>query len=513
MTIWTESSVTEIAELNGLDSDGRVVTWLNALDGDAGRTATLRDLCLPAEGELGSNDKARPPLCDQYAGGEAGPLGDAESPHDVDPTTAVEQALDRAAGAAKLNAFTAVLADRARADASNAELCRSRGADLPLYGMTVGVKDIIAVAGHAMTAGTPSFTGHDTGVDAASVARVVDAGAAIIGATNLQALAFGASGAGSLNGPVVNPIAEQCFTGGSSGGSAAAVAAGVVDAAIGTDTGGSIRIPSALCGVVGLKPTYGLVPTSGVHPVSSTLDHVGPIARSVSDVARLLDVMSGRAGADALTVWSDSLDGVVVGAPTSWFEPMLDDEIKEAWTSARAAVLQLGGTVVDVEIPSLKFAALAQWAIIAPDAFDSNSALLRTKAADLPDDVRLRLELGMFRSATTYVRAQRIRRVMAHESRGVLQHCDVLMWPTVPVTAPAVGTGVVELGGDSVDVSSALTALTIPYNLTGLPAVTLPWGRSSSGGGMGMQIGGGLMRDADVLSVAHTLESNRESVR
>ncbi|MFJ4207987.1 amidase [Paenarthrobacter sp. NPDC089675] len=507
--IWTQESVAAVADFHGLSRDGRLQVWLEQLERDRMRSVQLRDAPLPLEtaadtlGEL-------PGGSEQKSSG----MGNDISTTDDKPRAmeAVESALERAAAHSDLNAFTALLPDRAHRDAAVADRRRGAGENLALAGETFAVKDIIAVAGHAMTAGTKAFRKPPSSSDAPAVARLIEQGATVIGMANLQLLAFGASGAGSLNGPVVNPLARDQIVGGSSGGSAAAVAAGIVDFSLGTDTGGSIRIPSSLCGVVGLKPTFGRISTVGVHPVSPTLDHVGPIGRTVDQVARIFRVLTGETS-PALPWRATDLQGTRIGVPRSWLTPLLDQQIASAWESFEGLVKQLGGRVVDVKMPSLEFAALSQGATIAPDAFVSNHDLLRESAAALPDDVRLRLEMGMFRSATDYVRAQQIRRWIAKDMHVALETCDVLAWPTIPVAAPRVGSTTATLGTATVDVASALTALTCPYNLSGFPVITIPWGRDVAGAGIGMQIGAKPMNESTMFVVARTMETSSEGLQ
>jgi aspartyl-tRNA(Asn)/glutamyl-tRNA(Gln) amidotransferase subunit A len=506
MLTWTEKAAAEVADFHGLSSQGRVQVWLGQLELDRQRSIELRDAPLPRGHDLPAlvADSAAPPDAPQDSGDSAPPETGDDRSSAVD---AVEEALDRAAAHSDLNAFTALLPDRARRDAATTDRRQKAGENLALAGKTFAVKDVIAVAGHTMTAGTPAFHRPESRSDAPAVASLVEQGATVIGMANLQALAFGASGTGSLKGAVVNPAAKDRLVGGSSGGSAAAVAAGVVDFALGTDTGGSIRIPSSLCGVVGLKPTFGTISNAGLHPVSPTLDHVGPLGRSVQEVERVFAALAGRS-VPTLHRSSISLQGVTIGSPRSWFEPLLDEQIFAAWKSFLSAVQHLGGHIVDVEMPSLSYAPLAQWAIIAPDAFESNIELLRTDADRLPDDVRLRLEMGMFRLSTDYVRAQHIRRWISQEKSSALATCDVLAWPTIPIAAPAVGETFATLGNATVDVASALTSLTTPYNLTGFPALTIPWGRDSTGAGIGMQIGAKPRQETAMFSVAGVLEDS-----
>jgi Asp-tRNA(Asn)/Glu-tRNA(Gln) amidotransferase A subunit family amidase len=408
-----------------------------------------------------------------------------------------------------LNAFTSVFAEEALAGAAELDERAARGEDIgPLGGCVVAVKDLIDVQGHRTTGGTSALRGNAAVEDAPVLARLRAAGAVVIGTANLHALAYGALSTSSDFGPVGNPRRDDAIAGGSSGGSAAAVSAGLVDLALGTDTAGSIRIPSSLCGVVGLKATYGRMSTRGVQALGPSLDHVGPIARTVGEAAVALEVMSEAPFSAASTRW-ESLDGVRVGVPSSYFADHLDPEVRGALSSARAAVGELGGEVQEVDLPSAYLSPAAQLCTLSPEAFDVHRELLKERAHELPDDVRLRLEVGMFRSAPDYVRAQRVRQVMQSEMDAALSRTDVLLVPTLPVIAPLRDVWHLEVEGQHWTTQLAMTRLTMPFNLTGFPALTLPWAADSRGGSVGIQLAAGPMEEVRLLGAAHALERQR----
>lgn len=421
----------------------------------------------------------------------------------------VAQALRTITERTELNAFTAVFGERALDEARSLDERLGRGKAIgPLGGVIVAVKDLIAVEGYRTTGATRALQLEPSKSDAVAVARLRSAGAVIIGAANLHALAYGALSTSSDVGAVGNPLRPEAIAGGSSGGSAAAVRAGMADLALGTDTAGSIRIPSALCGVVGLKPTYGRIPTTGVHALGPSLDHVGPITRTVADAALSLQVMSDHSFQAADTRWRD-LDGVVVGIPRTYFRDHLDPEVREALESALTAVTDLGGQIREVDIPSLEFSSGAMLCTLAAEAFDVHRELLREHGDLLPDDVRLRLEVGMFRTGPDYVRAQRFRAVLQAEMDQTLRDTDVLLTPTVTVTAPPHGVSELDVEGAHWTTQFALTRLTMPFNLTGHPALTLPWATDRHGGSIGMQLAGRPMDEVTLLGAAEALENTR----
>jgi Asp-tRNA(Asn)/Glu-tRNA(Gln) amidotransferase A subunit family amidase len=420
----------------------------------------------------------------------------------------VEQALRVADEQAELNAFTEVLADRAREEAASLDRRLAAGEDVgPLVGVVVGVKDLMDVEGRRTTGATRALQSPRAAADARSVARLRRAGAVVVGVTNLHALAYGALGTSSDAGSVRNPLRADVVAGGSSSGSAAAVAAGIVDLALGTDTAGSIRIPATLCGIVGLKPTFGRVSLDGVHPLGPTLDHVGPLCRTVEDAALGLQALSETPFSARATDWA-GLAGVTVGVSTGYFQDSLHAEVRSAFEEACDAVLQAGGRLRDVTMPTLDLVPGAQLCTLSSEAFDVHHDLLRERGGELPDDVRLRLELGMFRSAGSYVRAQRIRGVLQQEMDAALGEVDVLLTPAVAITAPSLGASEVEVEGATWTPQFGVTRLTMPFNATGHPAVSVPWSTDARGAGVGVQVAGRAMDEATVLGVARVLEGN-----
>lgn len=511
------TSVGLVAELHGLDDPARRELWLQRLAVDRVALDLLDDVRIPQE--QGPVDVATLVLRQPRQEPEGrGPASTADVSHTADrvregretASERVERALDRAKEMEHLHALTALFQDDVRAQAERLDTRAARGEDVgPLAGVTLAVKDIIDVAGRATTGGTRALGSVPADRDAPCVARLRAAGALVIGMANLHGLAYGTLSVNPDFGRVLNPHRDAALAGGSSGGSAAAVAAGIVDVALGTDTAGSVRIPAACCGVVGLKPTFGRVPTAGVYPLGRTLDHVGPLARSVADAAVLLEVLSDVPFSSRATGWRD-LEGVVVGVPQTYVMDHLSPEVRSALEDGKAAVQQAGGKVIDVDVPSLRAAPAAQLYTLAAEAFEVHRDMLRDRAGRLPEDVRLRLEMGMFFLAADYVRAQRLRGMLQREFDAVLAGADVLLTPTLAVTVPDAGIAEVDVEGARWTTQFALSRLTMPANATGHPAISLPWGTDDRGTPIGLQLVARPMEEAVMLGVAGVLERIRD---
>lgn len=431
------------------------------------------------------------------------------APHSEPIEARVRAALAQIRNRSELNAFVEVFDAEALHAAQELDRRIARGEQLgPMGGCLVAVKDLIDVKGYRTTGGTRALQSQPAEWDAPAVARLREADAVIVGTTNLHALAYGALSTSSDFGVVGNPLRQDAVAGGSSGGSAAAVSAGLVDIALGTDTAGSIRIPSSLCGVVGLKPTYGRVPTRGVQPLGPSLDHVGPITRTVAEASFVLEVISDQPFTAQSTRWH-SLENVVIALPDRYFCDRLEAQVREALDSAVSAIRELGGRVRHVDIPSVGLSPAAQLCTLSCEAFDVHRELLVERGDMLPEDVRLRLEVGMFRTGPDYVRAQRIRAILQAEMDRALRDADLLLVPTLPITAPPKDASHVDVDGERWTTQFAVTRLTMPFNLTGFPALTLPWSSDSHGGGIGIQLAAAPMAEATLLGAAHAMELHR----
>jgi len=343
----------------------------------------------------------------------------------------------------------------------------------PLSGVAVGVKDLIDVAGMPTRCGSAVLA--DTGPareDAAVVARLRAAGAVVVAKTHTHEFGYGPTGDVAVEGPCRNPRDPQRLTGGSSSGSAAAVAAGLVPLAVGTDTGCSARTPAALCGVVGLKPTLGALPTTGVFPLSDTLDHIGLLGVDVGTVGTAFGALTGR--------WinpSAPVAGIVIGRPTDQYWRVHDPEIAAAVDRAADALSATGAVLREVRLPGIDELAATYRVIVGVEAHTTHRHWLAQRPEDYQPATAARLQAAAAYTAVDYVTAQRTRRRLATEltARMLAAGIDVLLLATTPVRAPLIGARQVDApDGTRVEVVPALLALTLPFNLLGWPAVSVP---------------------------------------
>jgi aspartyl-tRNA(Asn)/glutamyl-tRNA(Gln) amidotransferase subunit A len=416
----------------------------------------------------------------------------------------------------RINAFIAVTAESAREAARQAadEIAGGnyRG---PLHGIPLALKDIIDVQGVPTTAASKVRAGALPATrDGAVTERLDGAGAIVLGKLNLHEFAFGATGARSAFGPARNPWGTDRATGGSSSGSGASVAAGECFAAIGTDTGGSIRIPASLCGVVGLKPTFGRVSRRGVVPLSWSLDHLGPLARTVEDAAIVYQAVAGHDPEDAsssdqpvgdvMAGLRDGVKGLRIGLPDNFFFDALDADVEAAVGEAIQVLEGLGSTVGPVTLPLADELPAAVNAIMLPEALAYHHRTLKERADDYDPDVRYRLELGATFLAVHYVQAQRLREVAVGAWRSeVFDRFDIIATATTQTPAPP-------LDASDLGVTLGLIRLTNPINLLGLPAVSVPCGFTSQGLPIGFQLIGPWFREDVVLRAAHAYEQATE---
>jgi aspartyl-tRNA(Asn)/glutamyl-tRNA(Gln) amidotransferase subunit A len=346
--------------------------------------------------------------------------------------------------------------------------------------------------------------------DSGATRRLSDAGAVLIGKTNLHQFAYGATGRSSDWGPACNPWDTARVTGGSSSGSGAAVASGECPAALGTDTGGSIRIPASLCGIVGLKPTFGRVTRAGLLPLAWSLDHVGPLTHTVEDAAILLQALAGRDDADN---WSsaepvpdyrehirEGVKGLRIGVPDSFFFDSLKPEIDAAIREALHVLEGLGATIEPVTLPYIADIPNAVTAIMLPEALAYHQKWMAERPDDYADDVRYRLELGATFTAVDYVQAQRFREMAVRAWRDdVFSRFDLIATATTQTTATTIEAS-------DLSVVFSLIRLTNPINLMGTPAISVPCGFSREGLPIGMQLIGRWWDEATVLRAAHAYE-------
>ncbi|MEZ5291705.1 MAG: amidase [Vicinamibacterales bacterium] len=420
-----------------------------------------------------------------------------------------EQCLERIARLnPRLNAFIHVASARAIEAARAADRARSAGQSVPaLHGIPLSLKDLIDEAGIATTAGSLVRRDAVAASDAPITARLRAAGAVLVGKTNLHEFAFGTTNEDSGFGAARNPVDDTRVPGGSSGGSAAAVAAGLSLASIGTDTGGSIRIPAAACGVVGLKPTWGEIPADGVVPLSRQLDHVGPLARTVTDAWLVHETLAGRPPGAGARLAPRPVEGLRLGLLRGYFAERLDPEVEAVFDAAVERLRRQGASIEPVEIAHARDIGPIYLHLVLADAAAYHAAALESRPEDYTPNVRIRLEMGRYVLAEDYVRALAGREVVARELEAALGGRDALLCPTMPVPAPPLGAATVPVGATSEPVRTAMLRLTQPFNLSRQPALSLPCGSTASAGmPVGLQLAGHVGRTEALLEVGLAVE-------
>jgi aspartyl-tRNA(Asn)/glutamyl-tRNA(Gln) amidotransferase subunit A len=416
-----------------------------------------------------------------------------------------------------LGAFITVTGETALEAASRAQVEIAAGRYLgPLHGVPVGLKDLIYTEGVRTTMGSAFFKDYVPAYSATVAMKLEEAGAVLVGKTNTHEFAYGPTGDRSYFGPTRNPHDLSRISGGSSGGSGAAVAANLLYGALGSDTAGSIRIPSALCGVVGMKPTFGRVSKHGVFPLSWTLDHVGPLTRTVEDNAILLSVLAGHDPADPYSAnertenfardLGRGVRGTTIGVPRDFFFEHVEDEVGDNVAEAIEVFLSLGAEVRDVSIPNLLETLRAQRYILAADAYAIHEERLGSEPEKFDGEVRERLLEGERLKAHRYASAQQRRLEARDEFEEALKDVDVLLAPTVPIAATLIDQRETTIGGYEEAVRSAVTRLTGPTNLTGFPSLSVPCGLTTSGLPAGMQLIGRPFDEATLYRFGHAYE-------
>ena len=391
----------------------------------------------------------------------------------------------------RLNAFITVTGAAALAAARAADVLRASGAPVTaLHGIPISLKDLIDDAGVRTTAGSQVRRHVVATTDAAITTRLRAAGAVIVGKTNLHEFAFGTTNDDSGFGGARHPDDDTRSPGGSSGGSAIAVRTGMSIASIGTDTGGSIRIPAGVCGVVGLKPDWGEIPVDGVVPLSRQLDHIGPLARTVTDAWLVHETLAGRAPGATDQLVPATLTGLRFGLLAGYFDTRIAPDVRAGVAAAVARLARAGAVIEPVEIPHASDIGPVYLHLVLGDAASYHAATLEARPGDYTAPVRLRLELGRYILAEDYARALRGREVIAGEIDRALEGRAALLCPTLPVTAPTIGAATVPVGEGEEPVRNAMLRLTQPFNLGRQPALSLPCGVSPSGLPVGLQLVG-----------------------
>ena len=439
----------------------------------------------------------------------------------LSPLEVTQAYLDRIARIdEKIHAYITVTADAALASAKQAEAEIGAGNWRgPFHGVPVGLKDLLYTNGVLTTGGSKILADFRPDFDATSWARLKAQGAVMLGKLNLHEFAYGITSSNPHWGVCRNPYGLDRIPGGSSGGSAAAIVARTAVATIGTDTGGSIRIPASLCGCVGLKPTWSRVSRYGVIPLAYTMDHVGPITRTVRDAALMLNVIAGHDPNDSTSsrepvpdytaTLNTGVKGIRVGIVRELMDGLSDD-VAKSFKMAMRQLTDLGASVDEVSIPTLPSANVINSIVTFSEALEYHEEWMRTRPDDYGDDVRRLLESGIAITGVAYVRAQRARAKVLADALTAIEKHDVLAAPGSAISAPKIGEGrLVGDGEPRVDVVDKILRFTAPFDCTGQPALALPTGLGSDGLPLSMQIIGRPFDEPTVLQVSATYEAAR----
>ena len=439
---------------------------------------------------------------------------------EISPLDLVEASLARIERwNSSLYAFLTVLAESARRQAKTAEREIHRGrARGPLHGIPISLKDNFWTRGIRTTAGSKILADFVPEADSDVAEKLARAGAILLGKTNMHEFAYGITGENPHYGSSRNPWARDRITGGSSGGSAAAVGTGMGFASVGTDTGGSIRIPSALCGIVGLKPTFGLVGTAGVVTLGISFDHAGPIARSVTDACILLEAIAGKyprgqTRPDHRKLRKSLPRRFRIGLPKEFFFERLDSEVRRLVETAAKNFESLGARIEEVSLPRLTGAIdqASQLVVAEINEYHESQGYYPARAAEYGDDVRGHLEMGHKLLAVDYLRALPKRREIVEDFQAAFEEVDVILAPTSPIPAPRVGARTVHAPGEGDNIVRAeLLRLTRPANQTGFPAISIPCGFTREGLPVGLQLMGPRWGEARLLAIALAYEEATE---
>jgi aspartyl-tRNA(Asn)/glutamyl-tRNA(Gln) amidotransferase subunit A len=426
----------------------------------------------------------------------------------------------------RLNSFLTIAAEQAIAAARRAEVtflrARSRKALSPLHGIPITLKDNIWTRGIRTTAGSKILQDFVPAEDATVARKLARASAVLLGKTQMHEFAYGITSDNAHYGPAHNPWALDRISGGSSGGSAVAVAAGLCTASVGTDTGGSIRVPSALCGIVGLKPTFGRISVFGVVPLAPSFDHVGPLARSVRDAAILLGLLAGPDPLDPTTAKQKTPDYAAalskplkrfrLGRPREHYWQKLAPQVRQATEAALRDMQEQGATIREISLPDLSVSIEAATDISMVEALygHQSKGYFPARAAEYTEETRKRLELGASVSAIKFLSGLEIRKRIRAEFDAALQEVDAIVAPTVPMPAPPIGAEFVEIDGEKTGVRPALVGMNRPANTTGHPAISVPCGFTEESLPIGLQLIGRSFDEATLLRIAYAYEQTHD---
>ncbi|MCP4387152.1 MAG: amidase [Gammaproteobacteria bacterium] len=401
-------------------------------------------------------------------------------------------------------AFISLDLESARVKA--AEIDRDLDSDSPLNAIPYACKDLFDVAGLATTAGSKVLADNIAQHNAEVVDRLDQAGAIFIGKNNLHEFAYGATGENEIYGTPPNPYDPARLAGGSSSGSAAALGYGLCAAAIGTDTGGSVRAPAALCGLVGFKPTFGRLSTDGVIPYSWSLDHVGTLTRSAADAAILFDAMA----ADSHKSGPTSLEELTIGIPEAFFFERCDSEILDSVDRLMTFLRNAGARLESVKIPSMEYTRTVSLTVQMPEALSYHNRYLEQRGDLYSQDFRAGLALGQCLLAEQYIRAKRFMETYRRDTNRLFEKVDVILTPATPAIAPKIGAVEVVVDGVAEPAGNAITRYTSFFNMTGHPAITFPCAMHSEGLPIAAQLVGRHHADEALLATAKLIEDSRD---
>lgn len=446
-------------------------------------------------------------LCEKYRNGE------------LSPVEVIEYYIDKCTREnSRLNAFITILGERARQKARDAQKALKEGKATLLTGIPLAVKDIFYIKGVRCTVGSKILKDFVPDYTSTAVKKLEATGGVVIGTTNLHEFASGVTTVNPHYGATKNPWDERRIAGGSSGGSAAAVASGIVPAALGTDTSGSIRIPASLCGVYGLKPTYGLISRFGVFPLSKSLDHVGPIASTAWDVAILIEYLRGKDAKDLATLSlpqskvkltegvEDELRVKRLKVPKWYTTATMQRDIREAAKVFIKRSERMGIEIQEIDGEYFKKAREVWAPIRLSEALAYHYEWYKSRPNDYGEDVLQRLKAGESYTAVDYIRAKEEKERLSDEMQRDLAEGELFFLPTVLAKAPFIGQKTVEVEGANYDIYTMLSTYTVPFNVTGLPALNIPAFLSEEGLPIGMQIAALPGREDILLNMAGNYE-------
>lgn len=449
-------------------------------------------------------------------------LSNAFMEREISPVEVTRKLLDRIRlYDGEINAYITVLEEEALAAAKQAEEAIYAGENLgKLHGIPIGLKDMIFTKGIKTTMGSGIYEDFIPDYDATVVEKLKAAGAIIIGKQNTHQFAYGTTGDRSHFGPVKNPHDLSKMIGGSSSGSAAAVAASLGYASVGTDTGGSVRIPASFGGVVGMKPTFGRVSTYGVFPLCYTLDHVGPITKTVKDNAILLNTLSGYDKKDLYSVkreqeqftrfFHQGIKGKVIGVPCSTYYSYTDDAVQKHYVAAIEIFTSLGAKIKEVEITDMEKIAEGFWMTLSSEAYAVHEQRLLDYPDQFDEEVKDRVLTGATNKTSEYIQAQLVKHGAIRQYNEIFAKVDVLLTPTVPILPANIEERDVQVNGITIPISKILNRYTGLFNFTGFPSISIPCGISETGLPIGLQITGKFFDEANIYRFAHAFEQNNK---